>query len=67
MMLRAVIAHSEIVVACLAAVAPRLSRDFDDVDIAILEWIEAESTAHAAVLSCGLILMACFSTLFSIV
>ena len=43
MMLRAVIAHCEIVVACLAAVAPRLSRDFDDVDIAILEWIEAEA------------------------
>jgi len=42
-MLRAVIAHSEIVVACLAAVAPRLPADFDDVDIAILEWIEAEA------------------------
>ena len=38
----AVIAHSPIVVVLPAAIAQDLPAGFDDVDIAILEWIAAE-------------------------
>jgi hypothetical protein len=38
----AVIAHSQIVVATPAADSRRLPIGFDDVDIAVLEWIAAE-------------------------
>jgi len=41
-MLVAVIPHSQIVVAQMVAAAPRLPAGFDDVDIAILEWIAAK-------------------------
>jgi hypothetical protein len=41
-MLSAAIAHSQIVVVLPAATAQRLPTGFDDVDIAILEWIAAE-------------------------
>jgi hypothetical protein len=40
--LGAVIAHSQIVVPSPAAIAHDLPACFDDVDIAILEWIAAE-------------------------
>lgn len=40
--LAAVIARSQIVVAAAATPAPRFPAGFDDVDIAILEWIAAE-------------------------
>jgi hypothetical protein len=40
--LAAVIAHSQIVVAERAKPARHLPAGFDDVDIAILEWIAAE-------------------------
>lgn len=41
--LAAVIAHSQIVVAVPVADGRRLPVGFDDVDIAVLEWIAAES------------------------
>jgi hypothetical protein len=41
-MLADFIAHSQIVVAAPAAVSHRLPAGFDDVDIAILDWIAAE-------------------------
>jgi hypothetical protein len=41
-MFSAVIAHSQIMVVLPAATAQRLPAGFDDVDIAILEWIAAE-------------------------
>jgi hypothetical protein len=40
--LSAVIAHSQIVVMLPAVTARHLPSDYDDVDIAILEWIAAE-------------------------
>ena len=40
--LGAVIAHSQIVVVLPAVTAQHLPAGFDDVDIAILEWIAAE-------------------------
>jgi hypothetical protein len=40
--LSAVIAHSQIVVVLPAVTAQHLPAGFDDVDIAILEWIAAE-------------------------
>ena len=40
--LSAVIAHSQIVVMLPAVIAQHLPAGFDDVDIAILEWIAAE-------------------------
>ena len=40
--LSAVIAHSQIVVMLPAVTAQHLPAGFDDVDIAILEWIAAE-------------------------
>ena len=41
-MLAGVIAHSPIVVAAAASDARRFPAGFDDVDIAVLEWIAAE-------------------------
>jgi hypothetical protein len=40
--LTAVIAHSQIVVEASARSAPRLPAGFDDVDLAVLDWIAAE-------------------------
>ncbi len=40
--LAAVIAHSQIIFAQLRRPAPRLPAGFDDVDIAVLDWIAAE-------------------------
>ena len=40
--LAAVIAHSQIVVDSNAESAPRLPAGFDDVDLAVLDWIAAE-------------------------
>jgi hypothetical protein len=40
--LSAVIAHSQIVVAECAGPSPALPAGFDEVDIAILDWIAAE-------------------------
>jgi len=40
--LSAVIAHSQIVVMLPVVIAQHLPAGFDDVDIAILEWIAAE-------------------------
>jgi len=40
--LSAVIAHSQIVVVLPAVTAQHLPAGFDDVDIAVLEWIAAE-------------------------
>jgi hypothetical protein len=40
--LAAVIAHSQIVVAQPRSPMPRLPGGFDDVDIAVLDWIAAE-------------------------
>ena len=45
----AVIAHSPIVVVLPAAIAQHLPAGFNDVDIAILEWIAAESRRLAPV------------------
>jgi hypothetical protein len=42
-MLGAAIAHSQIMVVLSAATSQRLPTGFDDADIAILEWIAAES------------------------
>ena len=42
LVLSAVIAHSQIVVVLPAVTAQHLPAGFDDVDIAILEWIAAE-------------------------
>jgi hypothetical protein len=47
--LSAVIAHSQIVVILPAATAQHLPAGFDDVDIAILEWIAAEGRRLAPV------------------
>jgi hypothetical protein len=41
-MLAAVIAHSQIIMARPRRPAPRLPAGFDDVDIAMLDWIAAE-------------------------
>jgi hypothetical protein len=38
----AVIAHSQIVVEASTRSAPRLPAGFDDVDLAVLDWIAAE-------------------------
>ena len=40
--LAAVIAHSQIVMAQPLRSAPRLPAGFDDVDVAVLDWIAAE-------------------------
>ena len=40
--LAAVIAHSQIVVEQQRRAAPRLPAGFDDVDLAVLDWIAAE-------------------------
>jgi hypothetical protein len=40
--LAAVIAHSQIVVGAPGRTAPRLPAGFDDVDLAVLDWIAAE-------------------------
>ena len=40
--LAAVIAHSQIVVGAPGQTAPRLPAGFDDVDLAVLDWIAAE-------------------------
>jgi hypothetical protein len=40
--LAAVIAHSQIVVEASTRSAPRLPAGFDDVDLAVLDWIAAE-------------------------
>jgi hypothetical protein len=40
--LAAVIAHSQIVMAQPQRSAPRLPAGFDDVDVAVLDWIAAE-------------------------
>jgi hypothetical protein len=46
-MLSAAIAHSQIVVALYAATSQCLPTGFDEADIAILEWIAAESRRKA--------------------
>jgi hypothetical protein len=43
LMLGAVIAHSQIVVTLPTSIRPSLPAHFDDVDIAVLEWIAVEA------------------------
>lgn len=53
LMLSVVTAHSQIVVTLPTSVGPSLPADFDDVDIAILEWIAVEAR-RTELSSCGL-------------